>query len=512
LKTISSEQQIKIFEQKQYLISALVFFGLCSIAVVLNAVHLRSVARENTQFLSRMIKIGDFREASLILQAAHLANFKVINYQSLQVSRSFILPPEAEFQSRNSLLYRFLIGSVTVPTEANLTSDPVDQITFEYERFQLLPYAFLAWIILNLFSIPQTRFMKRRLIEKFNEDLANEKKLVRLEVANEVRHNLRTPLAALMKIPDMLNETHENERELLNLTISQIRGLITKLDGRVASPKELNIYHTLQQAFRETQLCVPLGIEFFVEIDETLLGAHVDYLSVELRAILGNLVTNSIEALGFKGKIQLFARDHWERLEVLVIDSGIGIAKENLAQIFDRNFSFGKESGSGIGLSHAKLQIESWGGTIHVQSQVQVGTTISIELPIRGREKWCLHSLRLSSDSRIIILEDQKCLQNAWRMKLNKMNLGAQAYIGSKLSDFNEAFEGRSAQSFIYLFDHDLGENESGLELLKKLPRESTRCLLTGYFDDPEIQKACIEEEIFLIPKSQMASLELKLN
>lgn len=61
-------------------------------------------------------------------------------------------------------------------------------------------HAVLAWLILNLISIPQTRFLKRRLIEQFNRDIEVEKKIAKSEIAQQVRHNLRTPLAALSRL------------------------------------------------------------------------------------------------------------------------------------------------------------------------------------------------------------------------------------------------------------------------------------------------------------------------
>jgi hypothetical protein len=78
------------------------------------------------------------------------------------------------------------------------------------------------------------------------------------EVAQQVRHNLRTPLAALMRIPKKLPDSVSKDRELLELTIGQIRELISKLDdrpdGKLSDQFITDIYSTLAQSRRELNL------------------------------------------------------------------------------------------------------------------------------------------------------------------------------------------------------------------------------------------------------------------
>lgn len=60
----------------------------------------------------------------------------------------------------------------------------------------------------------------------------------------------------------------------------------------------------------------------------------------------------------------------------------------------------------------------------------------------------------------------------------------------------------------VYFFDYNLGPNQpKGLEILKSLPRESLRYLVTGHFDDPALQKICDKELIFIIPKPDVGSI-----
>lgn len=515
MKIQSPELRIKSFERKQYIVSALVLLIFCGFAVILNSLHLQSVAEENTRFLSRMVKIGDFREAALILQEARLSSFTMIHYESDQPGRSFILPPKAELFRNDSLWRSLSRDSITVPVSVSLSSGTSDKIIFEFERFRLVPYGFLIWFILNLVSIPQTRFMKRRLLEQFHRDLETEKKVAKSEIAQQVRHNLRTPLAALMRIPKKLPNSVAKDRELLELTIGQIRELISKLDDKpiddLSNQLNSDLYETLVQAKRELGLYVSKSVDFRFEIDDMISSSLVSHVPFEFRAILGNLVTNSLEAIGVKGTIMVKAVDVGGEVEISITDNGCGISPENLTQIFEQGFTHGKQDGSGVGLSHARDQIESWGGTIQAESVLGIGTTLTVRLPVKERAAWYLPRLKFNSDSKIYVLDDQETGRELWRLKFEDTKLLEQTRFSSdtdSTQNFYQEIKGSPEQCTL-LFDYDLGKGDTGLECLQRMPKSATRCLVTGHFDSAEVRAACIQSGVYLIPKSQIAEIPL---
>lgn len=470
---------------------------------------------ENTRFLSRMVKIGDFREASLILQEARLSSFTTIRYKSGQPGRSFVIPPKAEVFENKSFLKTLTIDSIRVPIEMTLSTSSSDEIIFEFERFRLVPYALFVWLILNLVSIPQTRFLKRRLIEQFNQDLETEKKVAKSEIAQQVRHNLRTPLAALMRIPKKLPESVSKDRELLELTIGQIRELIAKLDDKPMSPLsdqfESDLYGTLIQAKHELTLYVSKDIDFHFEIDDMISSALVSHIPFELRAVLGNLITNSLEALGSAGRIKVRAKDTGAEVEISVVDNGKGISPENLELVFEKRFSYGKANGSGIGLSHAKENIETWGGSIAIESVQGVGTTLTIRLPIKDRAPWYLPRLKFNSDSKIYVLDDQASGRALWQLKFDDTQLLKQTKFmsqGHELLPIQQEIH-ETPDKCTLLFDYDLGTGDTGLKWLQEMPPEATRCLVTGHFDNDEVRAACSRYGLYLIPKSQIAEMPL---
>jgi hypothetical protein len=316
-----------------------------------------------------------------------------------------------------------------------------------------------------------------------------------------------------MRIPKKLPDSVSKDRELLELTIGQIRELISKLDDRpdekLSDQFVTDIYSTLTQSRRELNLYVAKAVHLQFDIDDMISSALVAHIPFELRAVLGNLVTNSVEALAADGQILIRAKDNGGEIEISVSDTGKGIASENLHRIFEKNFSFGKLNGSGIGLSHAKEHIEEWGGSVLAESVLGVGTTITLRLPVKDRAAWYVPRLKFNSKSKIYVLDDQEAGRELWKHKLDEFKLLPQtnfAADGKGLGSLSQEVLS-NPEDFTLLFDYDLGHGENGLSLLERMPVGATRCLVTGNFDNNEIRNACSRLGVLLVPKSQISEI-----
>lgn len=301
----------------------------------------------------------------------------------------------------------------------------------------------------------------------------------------------------------------------MELTIGQIRELISKLDDKpmhqLSDQFESDLYGTLIQAKHELTSYVSKAIDFHFEIDDMISSALVSHVPFELRAVLGNLVANSVEALGPSGRIKVRAKDTGAEIEISVIDDGKGISSENLQLVFEKNFSHGKENGSGIGLSHAKESIESWDGSIGIESVLGMGTTLTIRLPIKDRAAWYLPRLKFNSDSKIYVLDDQESGRALWKLKFDDTQLLKQTKFmshGSELVPARHEIHG-TPDKCVLLFDYDLGGGDTGLKWLQEMPSTATRCLVTGHFDNDEVRAACARHGLYLIPKNQIADIPL---
>jgi signal transduction histidine kinase len=108
---------------------------------------------------------------------------------------------------------------------------------------------------------------------------------------------------------------------------------------------------------------------------------------VRLRQILYNLISNAVKFTDRGGSVRIRARRDDDRVSIAVIDTGIGIATRDLSRLY-RSFeqltlpSGDRPGGTGLGLALTKRLVEMHGGTIDVESELGVGTTFTVRIPV----------------------------------------------------------------------------------------------------------------------------------
>jgi signal transduction histidine kinase len=105
---------------------------------------------------------------------------------------------------------------------------------------------------------------------------------------------------------------------------------------------------------------------------------------VRLGQLVDNLLSNAVK-FSPGGTVTVTVARDGDRATLEVSDTGVGMAPEDLDKIFDRFYrasTAGTTVGTGLGLSIARAIAEAHGGTIDVTSELGVGTTFRVELPI----------------------------------------------------------------------------------------------------------------------------------
>jgi signal transduction histidine kinase len=188
------------------------------------------------------------------------------------------------------------------------------------------------------------------------------------------------------KQAEYLKDIHESGRHLLSL-INDILDLSKIEAGRMEL--ELSSFH-LPTALSNAMTLVREraqrhGIQLGLEIDEQLGEVNAD--ERKFKQIMLNLLSNAVKFTPDGGKVDVSAKRENGALEVAVRDTGIGIAPEDQALVFEEFRQVGRDGtrkaeGTGLGLALTRRFVELHGGAIRLDSAPGRGSTFTVRLPL----------------------------------------------------------------------------------------------------------------------------------
>jgi signal transduction histidine kinase len=248
-------------------------------------------------------------------------------------------------------------------------------------------------------AIEQRNLERNLVIARQEADLSSRAKSRFL--AN-MTHELRTPLNAVIGFSDMIiAEVHgpiQNERYRGYLAdihksgmhlLALINDVLdwSRLDSGTSDLHEetVELASLVDEALNVVApMADKAGVRLSREFDVALPGVRVDQR--RMHQVLLNLLSNAIKFTPAGGSVRAILDRIDDGLRIRISDTGIGIAKENMARVFER---FGqvedgltrKYDGTGLGIPIAKALVELHGGTFSLESELHAGTTATIVLP-----------------------------------------------------------------------------------------------------------------------------------
>lgn len=212
------------------------------------------------------------------------------------------------------------------------------------------------------------------------------------KVAGGIAHELRNPLNVvktsvyfLLNAKNVPPEKKLAHLERIERQVGLADGVITALNdfARLPAPQLMPVpaEACLREVLELTQLPHDIHAELsFSSPDITLLGDRS-----QLNIVFGNLLRNARDAMPRGGTLRVSAEPIDDMIAVSVQDTGEGITKEQLSQIFEPLFST-KAKGIGLGLSISRDIVDRHHGKLTVVSEPAVGTTFTVLLPAAAKE------------------------------------------------------------------------------------------------------------------------------
>jgi signal transduction histidine kinase len=229
-------------------------------------------------------------------------------------------------------------------------------------------------------------------IKATHEKKVEEEKSGALEqMMEQVAHEIRNPLTSVggfaRKVFNKLPEGDPNRKymqyiiEDVAVLESMIKQLIELKSISISMKEPSNINEVIEDSLKVfEQDFAQKAIEVKTELREGLPLITAD--SKLLKRAFCNLIKNAIEAMGSGSKtLKIMSRVDGENLELQFSDTGKGIAKDKIRNIFDPMVT-SKVYGPGLGLTFALKIVQDHKGTITVESEEGKGTTFTIRFPI----------------------------------------------------------------------------------------------------------------------------------
>jgi two-component system phosphate regulon sensor histidine kinase PhoR len=221
---------------------------------------------------------------------------------------------------------------------------------------------------------------------------------MRRDLIGNISHELRTPIAGIKAMAETLLNGAIDDKKTARDFLSRIQSEADRLTQMVAELTQLSRIESGQAELTKEQVNLnALVDEVLAEMNPLAERQHVTLtkeLSPDLpliqadkdriRQTMINLVHNAIKFNRPVGRVTIFTNYDEKSVFVSVIDTGIGISRDDLPHVFERFYKADKArtgGGSGLGLAIAKHTIQAHGGDISAQSEEDKGSTFIFNLP-----------------------------------------------------------------------------------------------------------------------------------
>lgn len=282
--------------------------------------------------------------------------------------------------------------------------------------------------------IKHNKLLKKHIIKNKQLQYAD---LMKSEFLATMSHELRTPMSSILGFSEILKDEligpltnkqkeyatniYKSGQHLLSL-LNDILDLSKIEAGKMhLDPEPVNLRELLQESITIIEeKSAHRSIQVNLILDEKIKTAHFDPRKV--KQIIYNLLSNALKFTPNNGKITLEAQITQDSfVEIIVSDTGAGIAPENIEKLFQPFLQVGKasdphEKGTGLGLMVVKRLVELHSGNIKVNSKPNEGTQFTVQLPysqgykneekIQQKNKQPLFEVKRNNIATVLVVED----------------------------------------------------------------------------------------------------------
>lgn len=222
--------------------------------------------------------------------------------------------------------------------------------------------------------------------------------------AELTQHEFRTPLSTILSSAELLE--HYASGLSVEDKLKMTRGMqygVKRMDALIENvltigkadagtlrfaPKPVDLGHLCQKVIEELRREV--AAQHVIQFERQFDRANLNLDEILMRRVLTNLLSNAVKFSGTGTTVSLTLVERGGYALIEVSDHGIGIPIQDQARLFEsfhRGSNVDNRQGAGLGLAVVKKAVELHGGTVSVDSKLNVGTRISVRLPLEEARK-----------------------------------------------------------------------------------------------------------------------------
>ena len=223
------------------------------------------------------------------------------------------------------------------------------------------------------------------------------------DLVNNLTHELKTPISSIGLASEALSDPafgeesrkhylgliREENKRLGVLVENVLRASLSENGAMRLYVQSLNLHDLVKNVVKN------MAVKFHkqgVKVDLDLMASNPNIVAdrIHLTNILFNLIDNAVKYSGKDPHIVIRTAQTPDGVSLEVEDNGVGIAKEHLGKVFERLYrvptgNVHDVKGFGLGLSYVRNVVERHGGSVHIASQVNEGTTLKLLLPFKSQ-------------------------------------------------------------------------------------------------------------------------------
>ncbi len=264
-----------------------------------------------------------------------------------------------------------------------------------------------------------------------------------------------------------------------------------------------------------------LGRSIPVRVDASTSEPFVIISRVDLTRIVGNLLSNAVEACTGRddATIVVSAWEHGDSVVIRVTDTGAGVSPQVAASLFDPGFST-KGGGRGTGLSTARELSRKWAGDL-VLVESSGETSFELSLPRAQTPVWFANRVPLSGKSVLVVVDDEPEVFQYWIKTLSERFRGITLPPGhtprlisvSSPEALRANEQAALTDGTVFLVDHVFrGSDTDGLDLIVEHGLQEKAFLVTNHFDQEDLLNRAVTLGIRIIPKVYLLNTKFPLD